>query len=661
MALSVPVCAQETSTAPAEAEPTPAVGARSDVFRLGVVQVYGTKLSPAEALPQAVDADTIQMFERREVGQALDLLPGVTQNNAGTRNESGVYVRGFDLREVPVFIDGIPVYVPYDGYVDLGRFTTYDVSRISVSKGFSSVLYGPNTMGGAINIVSRRPEKPIEIDAQSGWFNGNGREGAANLGTKQSGWYMQLGGAYLAQDSFQLSDGFKAKPTQGIGDRNNSDREDWNVSVKAALTPNATDEYALGYFYHDGEKGVPPYAGSDPLQSARFWRWPVWNDWGAYYVSQTNLGDKVYVKPRFYFVKFDNTLDAFDDATYTTQKKKSSFTSIYDDYTWGASLEAGTELIPHNHLSGAFHFELDHHKEHNVGAPYYSDEDQTFSVALEDAWSVTKQLSIVPGVSYDIRDPVKAVDTSTGKPINGETLDSVNGQVGAFYDTGQWGVVHATFAHKSRFPTIKDRYSYRLGQAISNPDLKPEDAMHYEIGYAGNPVQDLWLNAALFFIRIEDTIQSVNNVATSSTGTALSQMRNVGKAENKGGELSAEYSWRGQITFGGSYSYLDRDFLSTTLRPTDTPRHKLFGFAELVPTPQFSLIPSFEYESSRNSTTYGVEAGAFAVVDLKGVVRLPYGVTVNGGVTNLLDRNYALAEGFPAPGRMFFANATYRF
>lgn len=85
-------------------------------------------------------------------------------NNVGPRNETGVFVRGFDLRQVPLFVDGIPVYVPYDGYADLRRFTTFDVSEIDVAKGFSSALYGPNTLGGAINVVSRRPERSFEGD-----------------------------------------------------------------------------------------------------------------------------------------------------------------------------------------------------------------------------------------------------------------------------------------------------------------------------------------------------------------------------------------------------------------------------------------------------------------------------------------------------------------
>jgi iron complex outermembrane receptor protein len=36
-------------------------------------------------------------------------------------------------------------------------------------------------------------------------------------------------------------------------------------------------------------------------------------------------------------------------------------------------------------------------------------------------------------------------------------------------------------------------------------------------------------------------------------------------------------------------------------------------------------------------------------------------VAVEGGASNILDANYALADGYPMPGRMWFANARYTF
>lgn len=83
-------------------------------------------------------------------------------------------VRGFDLRQIPFYIDGIPVYVPYDGYVDLSRFLTKNISAIDVSKGFSSLVYGTNSMGGAINLFTQKTNKKLQIEANAGLLNRQG-------------------------------------------------------------------------------------------------------------------------------------------------------------------------------------------------------------------------------------------------------------------------------------------------------------------------------------------------------------------------------------------------------------------------------------------------------------------------------------------------------
>ncbi len=130
----------------------------SKVFYLGEIVVMGTRESTSSPFQQNIIPQTeMENHHRLDASHALDFLSGLSLSNVGGRNESMVYVRGFDLRQVPVFIDGIPEYVPYDGYVDLARFTTLDLSEITITKGFSSVLYGPNAMGGAINLISRKP------------------------------------------------------------------------------------------------------------------------------------------------------------------------------------------------------------------------------------------------------------------------------------------------------------------------------------------------------------------------------------------------------------------------------------------------------------------------------------------------------------------------
>ena len=60
-------------------------------------------------------AADLQANDRPSLAGALALAPGVTFTRSGSRNETGVCVRGFDMRQVPLFVDGIPIYTPYDG------------------------------------------------------------------------------------------------------------------------------------------------------------------------------------------------------------------------------------------------------------------------------------------------------------------------------------------------------------------------------------------------------------------------------------------------------------------------------------------------------------------------------------------------------------------
>jgi len=148
-----------------------AVFAVDPVFELGAIRVMAPRAQLGEIAPEQVSSvvtrDAMQTYNRETVGDAVNLLSGVTVST-NLRNEQTVYLRGYDSRQVPLFIDGIPVYVPYDGYVDFGRFGTADLAAIQVAKGFSSVVYGPNTLGGAINLISRKPVKAFEGDASVG-------------------------------------------------------------------------------------------------------------------------------------------------------------------------------------------------------------------------------------------------------------------------------------------------------------------------------------------------------------------------------------------------------------------------------------------------------------------------------------------------------------
>lgn len=649
------------ASAPGEPAPAPA-----SPFELGTLTVYGEKPRPAERLPVHIEANTLELLEKEDLAGALSLLPGITLTRFGGRNETAVNVRGYSRAQTPLFIDGVPVYVPYDGIVDLSRFTTYDVASISVAKGYSSALLGPNTMGGAINIITRQPTRALEGQVSGGLFDGEGYQGSLNLGSRQKQWYVQAGASYLTHDDYPLSDKFTPGPFEDGGDRANAYRTDWKLSGKLAYTPNSTDEYALGFLRQDGEKGTPP-----PTNMARYWQWPQWDKQTLYYVSSTRLGDSAYLRPRFYYDTYDSTLRIFDDATYATQARPASTTAVSNDYTYGGSVEVGARQGTRNTLKGIVHYKFDHHREYpdttRRPATSYVMEDAGLSYGLEDTLRLAPRWELQLGLAYDTRETRKSVDPTTGARFPARDFSSFNPELGLFYELGEASALHATVARKSRFPSMKDRYTYRMGQGIPNPGLEAEEALHYELGYVGRLTPTLQLTASVYLSQVEDTIQSVFLSPTS----AVVQFQNIGDSENRGLDLGLDWLAHPRARFRASYGYVHQKTFAILprntepIKVTDSPPHSGSLHADLRPLQSISVIPSLEYSSWRYSVADGRgttrKVGGFTLASLKVSARLPQRITLSAGVKNLFDKNYVLQEGYPEPGRTWFANARYDF
>jgi iron complex outermembrane receptor protein len=642
-----------------------AVDAKDDVFTLGEIEVKDRSEVSKNVTIEKIYEEDMRDFNRNNVAQAVNLLPGVTLTR-NSRNEQMVYVRGFDMRRVPIFLDGIPIYVPYDGYPDLGRFTTFDMSQITLSKGFTSVLYGPNTEGGAINMISKRPEKAFEGNISTGYGTGDTFTSYINLGTNQKKWYLQGGGSYVSSDYFRLSDNFRETATENGGNRENSYYRDRKFNFKFGLTPAEGHEYAVSYINQHGVKGNPPYAGMDTTVPVRYWQWPYWDKESVYFTSKTPIGQDSYFKVRLYYDQYQNSLYSYDNDTYSTMKKGSSWQSDFSDSTNGGSIEAGTTLIPHNNIKAAFHYKEDYHKEHNQPNPYQNFKDEIMSVGIEDTLQIVDKFYTIFGASYDSLRTVKAEDynTTTKKFSDFETdsTSSFNPQIGFFYDLTGTAKLHASVAKKTRLPTMKDKYSYKQGTALPNPGLKPEESINYELGYRDTYLKKIVLKTAVFYSDISDMILQVKVPNPSKPATTLNQNQNIGDVRRYGVELDVSASIITNLNGGFNYTYIYSDNRTDATRITDIPKHKFAAYAKYAPLSGLNLIADIEYNSQRYSSTDGIEvARAFAVTNFKAAYEFLKGLTIEGGVSNIFDRDYALAEGYPEAGRSFFSNLVYKF
>jgi len=636
-------------------------------FRLGQVNINDTRDSLKS---NKLNAGTIDLYNRLDVSHALSLLPGITLTSIGPRNESAVNVRGFDIHQVPIYLDGVPLYVPYDGYVDLARFNTFNLSEIDVSKGYSSVLFGPNAEGGAINLVTRKPVKPFELNAVAGWLNGGYRLNT-NIGSNMGKFYYELSASQLDRNYFPLSASYVPTKNEDGGHRDNSYSTDFNISGKIGYTPTDNQEYAVGYSYQHGTKGTPVYAGDDPLnslfKSPRYWKWPFWDTEGLYFLSNNKLNSTNVIKTRWYYNQFNNETDSYDNVTYTTITKPYAFKSVYNDYTLGTSIIFENTDLKDNNFSLAGHYKQDMHREHDIigGEPDIRDGDNNFDIGAEDTYHITPALKVNGGVAFMDRQSIytQQYQNNTISDLPGNNNSAWNAQGLIQYDFDSNNSLTGSVARKTRFATIKDRYSYKLGTAIPNPNLKAEDALNYDLTYRTLIAGKLSIEASGYYSNIGNSIQTVNNVQFNAvTNTYLAQTQNVGKAEYYGGEFAIGYAITSQLQLNANYACIVRNNLSNPqIFFTDVPKNKIFGSLEYKPEKNWYILASEEYDSQRYSTSYGAISGAFYLTNVKTHISLPKGFSVEGGVNNLLDRNYTLVEGYPEEGRNFFANIMYNY
>lgn len=152
-----------TGSAP-ETATTPVIGYRAQRA------VTATKTdTPLKEVPQSISvitADQIRDQGATTLQDALGYAPGVRSDAYGVDSRSdGFRVRGGNSDE---YLDGLRKL--FDYYTSTTRTELYTLERVEVLRGPSAMLFGQGSVGGLVNMVSKRPqaERQGEIGVQYG-------------------------------------------------------------------------------------------------------------------------------------------------------------------------------------------------------------------------------------------------------------------------------------------------------------------------------------------------------------------------------------------------------------------------------------------------------------------------------------------------------------
>lgn len=133
----------------------------------GLEDIVVTARRTSESLqrtPLAVSAFSGETLERNGATQVTDLQGSVPNLNLvqgrGSSNATNIYIRGIGQPDaLQTFDPAVGVYVDdvYYSRIRGTQFDLLDLERIEVLRGPQGTLYGKNTIGGALRLVSRRP------------------------------------------------------------------------------------------------------------------------------------------------------------------------------------------------------------------------------------------------------------------------------------------------------------------------------------------------------------------------------------------------------------------------------------------------------------------------------------------------------------------------
>src|SRR5437867_5645784 len=147
------------------------------VLRLPPVQVVAPAALPG-AVPRSWLPGAVDILQGANIGvarpmvlpDALERLPGVTlQNEQGNPLQPNLTIRGFVAspvtglpQGVSVFLDGVRLNEPTVEEVNFDLIPLEDAEEFEVIRG-PSVLFGRNTLGAAVNVITRRGQERFEL------------------------------------------------------------------------------------------------------------------------------------------------------------------------------------------------------------------------------------------------------------------------------------------------------------------------------------------------------------------------------------------------------------------------------------------------------------------------------------------------------------------
>jgi hemoglobin/transferrin/lactoferrin receptor protein len=524
------------------------------------------------------------------LGDVLSTLPGVDMNKDSPWEQRPT-LRGLGGQRVLVMMDGIPINSargngPHPSLVDPAQ-----VERIEVVRGPSSVAYGSDALGGAINIITR---DPVATDDRR-------LRGAATLGgssaDRQRNAFVELqphlgklaaflsGGGRHAFD-YRLPDD-PSNPLTRRMPRSGFKDYDALANLRYELSPLMTlrGSYQL---YRGNDIGLPGLAATlvDPTSELVWFRqefrFPDYDRDAASLMLERETPDSWVARTRArmfwqrehrnFFSHEEIATDSLGPHPPSERTRVTDQDRFFDLDTYGFQAQLTSRKSDRYVLSSGLDLARDktdgdngrrRHWVDAYGTTVRTDVDyvtasvpdgtfDSYAGFAQGEWSLAPRWTASAGARYTryryrTAYGLRAESTATRPAAYFQPRSVNDGSL-----SGSLGIVFAPLANLHltanvangyRQPNAQDLFyngPASVGTVLGNQDLKPEKSVSYDLGVRWGP-GDLGVAANLFYSTYDDLIDAIQVAAPPAPGApATYQYVNVTQARIWGGDLQAE-------------------------------------------------------------------------------------------------------------------------
>ena len=566
----------------------------------------------------AISGDTIEQRGLTNVREVASQVPGLNINSDGS-GRAFVAIRGVGVTLVQsvqpgvgIFVDGI--YRPNTAYLNNPLL---DVQRIEVLRGPQGTLYGKNTLGGAINVITRRPGNELEV------------RGVASYAAPDDAWLVSASvSTPIIEDELALrvaashreQDGFLTNTVIG-GNQNYLNTDSVNATLRA--TPGDVEVTVNGY-YDSVDGANTPYARvTGPTDYSRS-------------IQFNSLNRTMY---EYYGVngKVEVPVEAIDtNVTFIAAYDARDSDTPDNDVDFGPlniARATGSDSLRTNTYELRFDSELSSTLSSLVGLFYSRETTQaldvtqilplgltrvttnrteadTYSAFGTLFWRPTDQWEVALGLRYDHEDRLAqgsiTLTTAAGSvplPVPPATIESdeVAPRLSIRYSPTDQFTTYASVARGYRgggfnAPTAPTR-TYR-----------GDSAWTYEVGARYNSDDRRFgLSGAVFYSDYTDYI-GLNSIAPATGGGLVTVDLNSGDVESYGFEVEATFRPVPQWTISGNFSYVHARLTNTDSYTAITGR--VLSSDRLTFQPDYTFAINSDYEVPIGSDTLTFSVGA---------------------------------------------------